>query len=44
MASVYHAADLDYDEDSAAEIDANFIMTADDQFVGSVATGEAHPR
>jgi ribonuclease PH len=35
--------DLDYDEDSAAEIDANFIMTADDQLVEVQATGEAHP-
>ena len=35
--------DLDYDEDSAAEIDANFIMTADDQLVEIQATGEAHP-
>ena len=33
--------DLDYDEDSAAEIDANFIMTADDQLVEVQATGEA---
>ena len=35
--------DLDYDEDSAAEIDANFIMTVDDQLVEIQATGEAHP-
>ena len=35
--------DLDYDEDSGAEIDANFIMTADDQLVEVQATGEAHP-
>jgi ribonuclease PH len=35
--------DLDYDEDSAAEIDANFVMTADDQLVEVQATGEAHP-
>jgi len=35
--------DLDYDEDSAAEIDANFIMTVDDQLVEVQATGEAHP-
>ena len=35
--------DLDYDEDSTAEIDANFIMTADDQLVEVQATGEAHP-
>ena len=35
--------DLDYAEDSAAEIDANFIMSADDQLVEVQATGEAHP-
>jgi ribonuclease PH len=35
--------DLDYEEDSAAEIDANFIMTADNQLVEVQATGEAHP-
>ena len=35
--------DLDYDEDSAAEIDANFIMTADNQLVEVQATGEVHP-
>jgi len=35
--------DLDYNEDSAAEIDANFIITADDQLVEVQATGEAHP-
>ena len=35
--------DLDYDEDSVAEIDANFIMTVDEQLVEVQATGEAHP-
>ena len=35
--------DLDYEEDSAAEVDANFIMTADNQLVEVQATGEAHP-
>ncbi len=35
--------DLDYDEDRAAEIDANFIITADNQIVEVQATGEAHP-
>ena len=35
--------DLDYDKDSTAEIDANFIMTADNQLVEVQATGEAHP-
>lgn len=35
--------DLDYDEDSAAEIDANFILTADGHLVEVQATGESHP-
>ena len=35
--------DLDYDEDSAAEIDANFIMTANNQLVEVQATAEANP-
>jgi ribonuclease PH len=35
--------DLDYDEDSAAEIDANFVMTADGQLVEIQATGEERP-
>ena len=35
--------DLDYEEDSAAEIDANFILTADGQLVEIQATGEEHP-
>ena len=35
--------DLDYDEDSAAEIDANFILTADGELVEVQATGEEHP-
>ena len=35
--------DLDYDEDSAAEIDANFMLTADGQLVEVQATGEEHP-
>jgi ribonuclease PH len=35
--------DLDYNEDSAAEIDANFILTADGQLVEIQATGEEHP-
>ena len=35
--------ELDYDEDSAAEIDANFILTADGQLVEIQATGEEHP-
>jgi ribonuclease PH len=43
---IYHGQavlDLDYDEDSAAEIDANFILTADGQLVEIQATGEEHP-
>ena len=35
--------DLDYDEDSNAEIDANFILTADGELVEVQATGEEHP-
>ena len=35
--------DLDYDEDSAAEIDANFILTAEGELVEIQATGEEHP-
>jgi ribonuclease PH len=34
--------DLDYDEDSAAEIDANFVMTEDGKVVEVQATGEEH--
>ena len=35
--------DLDYDEDSSAEIDANFILTAAGELVEVQATGEEHP-
>jgi len=35
--------DLDYDEDSNAEIDANFILTAEGELVEIQATGEEHP-
>ena len=35
--------DLDYDEDSSAEIDANFILTATGELVEIQATGEEHP-
>ena len=35
--------DLDYDEDSNAEIDANFVMTDDGQLVEIQATGEERP-
>ena len=35
--------DLDYEEDSSAEIDANFILTAAGELVEVQATGEGHP-
>ena len=35
--------DLDYDEDSSAKIDANFILTAAGELVEVQATGEEHP-
>ena len=35
--------DLDYDEDSGAEVDANFVMTDDGQLVEIQATGETRP-
>ena len=35
--------DLDYDEDSSAEIAANFILTAAGELVEVQATGEEHP-
>lgn len=35
--------DLDYDEDSAAEIDANFVLTKDHELVEVQATGEERP-
>jgi len=35
--------DLDYDEDSNAEIDANFILTAEGELVEIQATGEERP-
>ena len=34
---------IDYDEDSSAEIDANFILTAAGELVEVQATGEEHP-
>ncbi len=34
--------DLDYNEDSAAEIDANFVLTANSEIVEIQATGEQH--
>ncbi len=35
--------DLDYPEDKDAEIDANFVLTADGGIVEIQATGEARP-
>lgn len=35
--------DLDYQEDSRAEVDANFIMTGDGRWVESQATAEGRP-
>lgn len=35
--------DLDYTEDSSAEIDANFVITNSGKFIEIQATGEQHP-
>tara|TARA_B100001989_G_C24435597_1_gene411309 strand:+ start:172 stop:900 length:729 start_codon:yes stop_codon:yes gene_type:complete len=35
--------DLDYEEDSVAEVDANFVITASDKLVEVQATGEQRP-
>ena len=35
--------DLEYAEDCAAEMDANFVMSGDGKFVEIQATGESHP-
>ncbi len=35
--------DLDYDEDSKAEVDANFVMTGDGRFVEIQSTAEGKP-
>ncbi len=35
--------DLDYDEDSAAETDANFVLTGDNRIVEIQGTAEEHP-
>ena len=35
--------DLDFDEDCAAETDANFVVAGDGRFVEIQATGEQHP-
>ena len=34
--------DLDYEEDSAAEVDANFVMTGDGRMIEIQASGEEH--
>ena len=35
--------DLDYEEDSSAEVDANFVMAGDGRLIEVQATGEARP-
>ncbi|MCZ6495734.1 MAG: ribonuclease PH, partial [Alphaproteobacteria bacterium] len=35
--------DLDYAEDSAAQVDTNFVLTAEGQFVEIQGTAEQHP-
>lgn len=35
--------DLDYDEDCVAELDSNFVMSGDGNFIEIQATGEQHP-
>ena len=35
--------DLDYEEDCAAEMDSNFVMSDDGRFIEIQATGEQHP-
>ncbi|MCL1902593.1 MAG: ribonuclease PH [Alphaproteobacteria bacterium] len=35
--------DLDYEEDSKAELDANFVMSGSGKFIEIQATGEQHP-
>ncbi|MBO4700347.1 MAG: ribonuclease PH [Alphaproteobacteria bacterium] len=35
--------DLDYDEDSAAELDANFVVAESGRFIEVQSTGEQHP-
>lgn len=35
--------DLDYDEDSAAEMDANFVVSESGRFIEVQSTGEQHP-
>ena len=35
--------DLDFEEDSSAELDANFVVSGDGKFIEVQATGEEHP-
>jgi ribonuclease PH len=35
--------DLDYEEDSKAEVDANFVMTGDGRFIEIQCTAEGSP-
>ena len=35
--------DLDYDEDCVAELDSNFVISGDGNFIEIQATGEQHP-
>lgn len=35
--------DLDYDEDCAAEMDSNFVVSGNGRFIEIQATGEQHP-
>ena len=35
--------DLDYEEDSSAELDANFVVSGNGKFIEVQATGEEHP-
>ena len=43
LSSVDQVLDLDYDEDSQAETDANFVLTNDDGIVEVQATAEGAP-
>jgi ribonuclease PH len=35
--------DLDYEEDSTADLDANFVVSGNGKFIEVQATGEEHP-
>ncbi|MCI5165923.1 MAG: ribonuclease PH, partial [Candidatus Electrothrix sp. GM3_4] len=37
------ALDLDYEEDSSAEVDTNFVMAADGRWIEAQATAEGQP-